>query len=222
MKERLTEELIAMRAVKELDDGDYVNLGIGIPNLCAMHIPHDKEIIFQAEHGVLGYGRLVLSSDTKNIDFDNVDSAGMPYKVQPGLCFFDIATSFSMIRNKHLISIMGGLEVSEKGDLANWTIGGATSTGMGGAPDLAVGAKRVYILMKHTTNDDRPRIVKECSLPITAKECVDQIITDLAVIEVTDKGLLLKEIAPGWDIKEIQELTEPELIVSKVIKEIEV
>ena len=127
-----------------------------------------------------------------------------------------------MIRGKHLdASIMGGLEVSEKGDLANWTRGGAATAGVGGAPDLAVGAKRVIILMEHTTKKDEPRIVKECNFPLTAKECVNLVITDLAVIEVTRQGLLLKEFAPGWSVEEIQALTEPKLIVSEELKEME-
>jgi len=222
MKERLTQQTIALRAVKELKDGDYVNLGVGIPNLCAMFIPPDKEVIFEAEQGVLGYGTLVLDTEAEKVDFDYVDGGVVPFSPQPGLCFFDIDLSFDMIRGKHLdASIMGGLEVSEKGDLANWTRGGAAVAGVGGAPDLAVGAKRVIILMEHTTKKDEPRIVKECKFPLTAKECVNLVITDLAVIEVTEQGLLLKEVAPGWSVEEIQALTEPKLIVSKELKEME-
>ena len=222
MKARLTNEVMAMRIVKEFEDGDYVNLGIGIPNLCAMFVPPDKEVIFHAEHGVTGYGRLLHEDEGEKVDFDIID-AGLRYiEAPPGICWFDMDLSFDMIRGRHLDwTVMGALEVSEKGDLANWTRGEGSPSGIGGSMDLAIGAKKVIIAMEHTTKDGRPRIVKQCRFPLTAKECVDLIVTDLAVIEVTKNGLLIKETAPGWSVEEIQALTEPGLIIAEDLKEIE-
>ncbi|UCC60070.1 MAG: 3-oxoacid CoA-transferase subunit B [Dehalococcoidia bacterium] len=220
MKQRLERETIAMRAAKELQDGDYANLGIGIPNLCALYVP--EGVVFQSENGVLGYGPLVTLDEVEKADQHYVDAGARYFTQAPGMSVFDLVTSFAMIKSGRLISIMGGLQVSEKGDLANWNttadpIGGP----IGGAMDLAVGAKRVIITMEHMTKDGKCRIVRKCTYPLTAKECVDLVVTDLAVIEVTPKGLLLKEVAPGWTIKEVQELTEPELIIAPDLKEIE-
>jgi len=210
-----------MRATKELADGAYVNLGYGIPNLCAGFVPPDKEIIFHAENGVLGYGRLLLEGEWEMVDLDYVDAGIRPFEAQPGLCWFDMGLSFDMIRGQHLdATILGALEVSEKGDLANWTRGDAAVAGIGGGMDLAVGAKKVIVLMEHTTKKGAPRILKKCKLPLTAKECVDLIITDIAVIEVKEQGLVLKEFAPGWTVDEIQTLTEPLLIPAEDICEI--
>jgi len=210
-----------MRATKELADGAYVNLGYGIPNLCAGFVPPDKEIIFHAENGVLGYGRLLLEGEWEMVDLDYVDAGIRPFEAQPGLCWFDMGLSFDMIRGQHLdATILGALEVSEKGDLANWTRGDAAVAGIGGGMDLAVGAKKVIVLMEHTTKKGAPRILKKCKLPLTAKECVDLIITDIAVIEVREQGLVLMEFAPGWTVDEIQTLTEPLLIPAEDICEI--
>jgi 3-oxoacid CoA-transferase B subunit len=222
MKPRLTHEIMAMRIVKEFEDGDYVNLGIGIPNLCAMFIPPDKEVIFHAEHGVTGYGRLLNEDEGEQVDFDALDAGLRYFEVQPGMCWFDMDLSFDMIRGKHLDwTVMGALEVSEKGDLANWTRGEGRPTGIGGSMDLAIGAKKVIIAMEHTTRDGKPRIVKQCRFPLTARECVNLIVTDLSVIEVTKDGLLVKETAPEWSVKEIQALTEPKLMIAEDLKEIE-
>jgi len=224
MKERLSEETIALRVVKELNDGDYVNLGFGIPLKCTLFIPEDKEIYFHAEQGVTGYTRTLLQEEWLTADLDYVDAGGrfIPPS-SPGMSVFDIDTSFDMIIGGHLdCSVMGGLEVSEKGDLANWTYGSVETGGIGGSMDLAVGAKKVIIAMTHTTKKGDPKIVRECKLPLTAKACVDLIVTDLSVIEVTPEGLLIKEFAPGWKVDEIQALTEPRLIVSPEIKEMEI
>lgn len=222
MKERLSQEIMAMRAAKEFSDGDYVNLGYGIPNLCAMFVPPDKEVIFHAEQGVIGYGRLLLEDEGEKVDFNFVDAGIRPFEPQAGLCFFDMDLSFDMIRGKHLdATVLGGLEVSEKGDLANWTRVGATAAGIGGSMDLAIGAKKVIIIMEHTTRKGEPRIVKQCKFLLTAKECVNLIITDIAVIEITKQGLLLKEFAHGWTTGEIQAVTEPRLGMAEDLREIE-
>jgi 3-oxoacid CoA-transferase B subunit len=220
MRQRLERATIAMRAAKELQDGDYANLGTGIPNLCALHIP--ENVIFQSENGVMGYGPLVTLDAVEKADQHYVDAGARYFTTAPGMAIFDLVTSFAMIRSGRLISIMGGLQVSEKGDLANWNTTADPFGGtIGGAMDLAVGAKRVIITMEHTAKDGKHRILKECTYPLTAKECVDLVITDLAVIAVTPEGLLLKEVAHGWTAGEVQELTEPELIVAPDLKEIE-
>lgn len=222
MKERLSEEIIAMRAAKELQDGDCVNLGTGIPLLCASFAPEGRDVFFEAEHGILGYGPILSIDEWEKIDFDLIDAGGRFLMPRPGMCFFDMDVSFDMIRGGRLdATILGGLQVSEKGDLANWTIGGVESVAIGGSMDLAVGAKRVIVTMTHTTKEGMPKILKQCTYRLTAKECVDLIVTDLAVIEVTPEGLLLKEVAPGWTAEEVQALTEPKLIIAPDLKEID-
>ena len=219
-KQRLDRDTIAMRAAKELKAGDYANLGVGIPNLCALYVP--EGVIFQSENGAVAYGPLVLEDEIQKAEFHYVDSGGRFFTLVPGTAFFDVMISFLMIRGKRLVTVLGGLQVSEKGDLANWNTGGDALGGtIGGGMDLALGAKRVIITMEHTTKDGKPKIVKKCSYPLTAKECVDLIVTDLAVIEVTSKGLVLKEVAPGWTAKEIQVLTEPKLKIAPDLKEME-
>jgi len=219
-KQRLDRDTISMRAAKELRAGDYANLGVGIPNLCALYVP--EGVIFQSENGSVAYGPLVMEDEIRRAEFHYVDSGGRFFTLAPGTAFFDVMTSFLMIRGGRLVSILGALEVSAKGDLANWNTGGDALGGtIGGGMDLAVGAKRVIVTMEHTTKDGKPKIVKKCSYPLTAKECVDLIVTDLAVIEVTPKGLVLKEVAPGWTAKEIQSLTEPKLKIAPDLKEIE-
>lgn len=220
MKQRLEREVIAMRAAKELKNGDYANLGIGIPNLCALHIP--EGVIFHSENGALGYGPLVMQDEVEKADQHYIDAGARYFTSAPGMCIFDLVTSFAMIRSGRLITILGALQVSEKGDLANWNTGADPLGGtIGGGMDLAVGAKRVIITMEHTSKDGRPKIVKECSAPLTARECVDLIVTDLAVIEVTPDGLVLKEVAPGWTAEEVQSLTEPKLILAEDLREME-
>jgi 3-oxoacid CoA-transferase len=220
IRQRLDRETMAMRAAKELKNGDYVNLGMGIPGLCALHMP--EGVIFQTENGALGYGLLVMEDEIEKADFHYVDAGGRFFRKAPGMALFDIIASFVMIRSGRLTSIMGALQVSEKGDLANWNPGGGTLGGtIGGGMDLAWGAKKVIIAMEHTTKDGKPKIVKECTYHLTAKECVDLIVTDLSVIQVTPEGLLLREVAPGWTVEEVQALTEPKLSVASDLKEIE-
>jgi len=216
MKERLSHEAMALRATSEFRDGDYVNLGYGIPNLCAGCVPPDKEVIFHAQHGVLGYGRLLLEGEGHRVDFDHVDAGIRPFEPKPGLVWFDMALSFDMIRGGHLdAAVLGALEVSEQGDLANWTRTTAAGAGIGGSMDLAVGAKRVIVLMEHTTRKGEPRIVKRCRFPLTGRRCVHLIITDITVLEVKEKGLVLKEYAPGWTVEEIRSLTGASFEVSE-------
>ena len=219
MKMRLDEQTIALRAAKEFQDGDVVNLGYGMPGLCANFIPEGRTVFFQSENGVLGYGELAPDEEK---DYELINACDQPVTRQPGMCFFDSGISFDMIRGGHIdIVVLGAYQVSEKGDLANWGRPGRPATGMGGAMDLAIGTKRVIVTMIHTTKDGEPRIIKQCSYPLTAKECVNTIFTDIAVIEVTPGGLVLQEIAPGWSVEEVQELTEPKLIVAPDLREIE-
>jgi 3-oxoacid CoA-transferase len=218
--QRLDRDVVAMRAAKELHSGDYVNLGVGIPILCALYIP--EGVIFQSENGALGYGPLILEGEIDRAEFHYVDAGARFFTPVPGMAVFDVVTSFAMIRGSRLVTILGALQVSENGDLANWNTGRDPLTGtIGGGMDLAVGGKRVIVTMEHTTKDGRPKVVKECSYFLTARRCVDLIVTDLAVIEVTPAGLVLKEVAPGWTAEQVQALTEPRLIVAPDLKEIE-
>jgi 3-oxoacid CoA-transferase B subunit len=219
MKMRLDEQTIALRAAKEFQDGNVVNLGYGMPGLCANFIPEGRTIFFQSENGVLGYGELAPDEEK---DYELINACDQPVTRQPGMCFFDSGISFDMIRGGHIdIVVLGAYQVSEKGDLANWGRPGRPATGMGGAMDLVIGAKRAIVTMMHTTKDGEPRIVKQCTYPLTARECVSTIFTDIAVIEVAPKGLVLKEIAPGWLSEEVQKLTEPKLIIAPDLHEIE-
>ena len=220
MKEKLDREVIAMRAAKELKEGDYVNLGIGIPNLCANYIP--EGVLVETENGALGYGPLIMQDEIELADQHYVDAGGRYWRPIPGMALFDLVTSFAMIRSGRLITILGGLQVAENGDLANWNTGGGALGGtIGGGMDLAVGAKRVIVTLEHATKGGKPKIVKQCTYPLTAKRCVDTVVTDIAVIKVTPEGLVLKEVAPGWTAAEVQELTEPKLIIAKDLKEID-
>jgi len=218
MKVRLDEQTIALRAAREFEDGSVVNLGYGMPALCANFIPEGRRVFFQSQNGVLGYGTLATDEEK---DYELINASDQPVTPSPGMCFFDSAVSFDMIRGGHVDVVgLGAYQVSERGDLANWGRPGRPATGMGGGMDLAVGAKKVIVTMLHTTKEGKPRIIKECTYPLTAKQCVNLIVTDLAVIEVTKEGLVLKEIAPGWTVEEVQALTEPELIVAPDLKEI--
>ncbi len=219
MKDRLDEQTIALRAAREFTDGSVVNLGYGMPGLCANFIPESRTIFFQSENGMLGYGN--LASDAEK-DYEMINASDQPVTPLPGMCFFDSGISFDMIRGGHIdVVVLGAYQVSEKGDLANWGRPGRPATGMGGGMDLAAGAKKVIVMMLHTTKEGEPRIVKNCTYPLTARQCVSLIITDLAVIEVTAKSLILKEIAPGWTVPEVQGLTEAKLIPATDLKEIE-
>jgi 3-oxoacid CoA-transferase B subunit len=219
MKPRLDEQTIALRAAREFPDGSVVNLGYGLPGLCSNLIPEGRTVFFQSENGVLGYGG--LASDAEK-DYEMINASDQPVLPLPGMCFFDSATSFDMIRGGHIdIVVLGAYQVSEKGDLANWGRPGRPATGMGGGMDLAAGAGRVIVTMLHTTREGGPRLVKKCTFPLTARRCVSLVITDLAVIEVTVPGLVLKETAPGWTFQEIQDLTEARLLPAADLKEIE-
>jgi len=219
MKHRLDRQTVAMRVAKEFQDGDVVNLGIGIPTLASNFIPEGRQVIFHTENGALGFGPIAPEGEE---DIDLINAGGQFVTRLPGICFFHHADSFAMIRGGHIdITVLGGLQVSEKGDLANWMSPERGVGNIGGAMDLAVGAKKVIVAMDHTTRDGQPKIVKECTYPLTAKGCVDLIVTDLAVIEVTPHGLGLREVAPGWSVEEVQALTEPHLLVAEALRVIE-
>ena len=212
-----------MRIAKELFDGAVVNLGIGIPTLVSSFVPDGITVIYHTENGALGFGSVVTAEEMEDkADIDLVNASGQYVTPLPGMCFFHHADSFAMIRGGHIdITVLGVLEVSEKGDLANWMFPGRGVGNIGGGMDLAFNARRVIVATEHTTKDGKPKIVKECSVPMTAPECVDLIVTDLAVIEVTGEGLLLKELAPGWTVEEVQALTEPKLEIAPDLNEIE-
>ena len=214
----LSRELIALRVARELRDGMTVNLGIGLPTLVANFVPPDMEVFFQAENGILGYGGI----SEGDFDPDLINAGGQPVTLRPGASFFDSATSFAMIRGGHIdVAVLGGLEVSEQGDLANWYIPERGGGSIGGAMDLAVGARRLIVAMSHTTRDGRPRIRTRCEYPLTAPGVVDLVVTDLAVIEVAAGGMLLTEVAPGVSPEYVQERTEPTLRRSSQLREME-
>jgi len=223
MKERLSREAMAMRIAKELFDGAVVNLGIGIPTLVSSFVPEGMTVIYHTENGALGFGPVVTAEEMKEkADIDLVNASGQYITPLPGMCFFHHADSFAMIRGGHIdVTVLGVLQVSEKGDLANWMFPGRGVGNIGGGMDLAFNAKRVIAATEHTTKDGKPKIVKRCSVHLTAPECVDLIVTDVAVIEVKNKGLLLKELAPGWTVNDVQAITEPTLIVAPDLREIE-
>lgn len=207
---RLTREQIAQRAALELPDGAFVNLGWGIPNLIAAYVPPDITVYFHSENGILGMGPRAAPGEE---DFDLVDAMKVPVTVKPGAAFFAQVDAHVMTRGGHLdICILGGLQVSEKGDLANWRVPGAKGAGgIGGAMDISVGAQRLIVTMEHNAKDGSPKILKTCGYPLTAVQCVNTIITDLAVIDVRPDGLLLRETAPGFSLEEVQKHTEPRL-----------
>jgi 3-oxoacid CoA-transferase B subunit len=209
-KARLTREQIAERAAMELPDGVYVNLGWGIPNLIAAYVPSNISVYFHSENGILGMGPRAKPGEE---DFDLVDAMKVPVTLLPGGAYFSQDDAHVMTRGGHLdICILGGLQVSERGDLANWRVPGAKGAGgIGGAMDISVGAQKLIVTMEHTAKDGSPKIVKTCTYPLTAIECVDTIITDLAVIDVTPEGLVLREVAPGFTPAEVQAVTEPKL-----------
>jgi len=216
----LTREQIARRVARELRDGMIVNLGIGIPTLVSDYTPDGVTAIFQAENGILGYGP--IAAGESHIDWDRINASGEPVTLLPGACFFHSADSFIMIRGGHVdLAVLGGLQVSEKGDLANWMVPSRGMGSIGGAMDLAVGAKRVIVAMEHTTKTGEPRIVKECSYPLTGTGVVDLIVTNLAAIQVTPAGLLLKELAHGVSPEYVQSLTEPVLIPAPDLREMD-
>jgi len=213
----LSKELIALRVARELQPGASVNLGIGMPTLVSNFVPDDAGVLFQAENGILGYGGIVED----DFDPDLINASGQPVSLQPGAAFFDSTTSFVMIRGGHMdVAVLGGLQVSEKGDLANWFVPERGGGSVGGAMDLATGAKRLIIAMQHTTREGLPRIVTECDYPLTAPGCVDLIVTNLAVIEVAAEGLVLREVAEGVSAAEVQQFTGPQLRLASDLTEI--
>jgi 3-oxoacid CoA-transferase B subunit len=218
-KPRLTREQIAQRAALELPDGAYVNLGWGIPNLIADYLPKEITVYFHSENGILGMGRRAKPGEE---DYDLVDAMKVPVTLIPGASFFHQADAHLMTRGGHLdVAVLGGFQVSKKGDLANWKIPGAKgSGGIGGAMDISAGAKQLIVCMEHVTKDGSPKIVKRCTYPLTGLECVDTIVTDLAVIDVQPVGLVLREVAPGWTSEEIQQLTGAPLIAKSRVPEI--
>jgi 3-oxoacid CoA-transferase B subunit len=222
-KERLSREAIAMRIAKEFFDGAVVNLGIGIPTLCSSFVPEGMDVTYHTENGALGFGRVVTQDDMdKYADVDLTNAGGQYVYPKPGMCFFSHVDSFAMIRGGRVdISVLGVLEVNDRGDLANWMFPGRGVGNIGGGMDLAFCAKRIIGATEHTTKDNKPKIVKQCSIPLTAPHCMDMLVTDIAVIKFTPKGPVLAEVAPGWTPADVQELTEPKLIISETLKEME-
>ena len=210
--ERFDREIVAMRVARELQDGDVVNLGIGIPTLCSQFIPEGRSVVYHSESGVLGYGPMAEPGEE---DIDLINAGGQFLAPNPGMSFFNSVEGFAMIRGGHIdVAVLGALQVSERGDLANWMLPDRGIGNVGGAMDLAFGAKRIIVAMEHSDRNGNSKIVRECDFPLTAPGCVSLIVTDVAVIRVEAEGLLLTEVATGWTAEDVQEITEATLTVS--------
>ena len=216
-KERFDREIVAMRVARELRDGDIVNLGIGIPTLCSQFVPEGRSVVYHSESGVLGYGPMAEPGEE---DIDLINAGGQFLATNPGMAFFNSVEGFAMIRGGHIdVAVLGAMQVSEKGDLANWMLPQRGIGNVGGAMDLAAGAKRIIVAMEHTDRNGEPKIVRECDFPLTAPECVSLIVTDVSVINVGPDGLLLTEVATGWTAEDVQQITEPTLAVAPDLSE---
>jgi 3-oxoacid CoA-transferase B subunit len=218
MPERLPREAIPQRVAAELRDGDYVNLGVGLPMQVPRYIEAGKRVMFHAENGVIGFRPRVPQGQE---DWDLFNAGFQPVTLQPGGAIVDGVESFAIVRGRHLdFAVLGGMQVSETGDLANWRRPERPVGSVGGAADIALGARRVFVAMEHTTHDGDLRILKRCSYPLTAVRAIDSIFTDVAVIRVRPEGLVLEEKAPGWSVEDVQAITEPRLIVDEALKDI--